>query len=148
VFAPFVDESAQHLARFSLADLFLDTLPYNAHAGGSDALWTGVPIVTCRGSTFAGRVGASLLNAVGIPELVAHSLEEYEALALELACNPDRLARVKAKLLRNRETHALFDTVRFTLHLEAAYAGMMERYRNGEPPAAFAVEPTLDRIYE
>ena len=148
VFAPFVNESAQHLARFSLADLFLDALPYNAHAGGSDALWAGVPIVTCSGSNFAGRVGASLLNAIGVPELVTRSLEEYEALALELACNPELLARLKAKLLRNRETHPLFNTVRFTRHLEAAYAGMMERYRKGEPPAAFAVEPIVDRICE
>ena len=92
VFAPFVTGPEQHLARLSLADLFLDTLPYNAHAGGSDALWAGVPIVTCKGTTFAGRVGASLLGAIGLPELVTGSLDAYEVLALELARDPDKLA--------------------------------------------------------
>ena len=140
VFAPFIDEPAEHVARLSLADLFLDTLPYNAHAGGLDALWAGVPILSCMGSTFAGRVGASLLSAIGMPELVTHSLAEYEARALLLARDPSALAEVKEKLLRNRTTQPLFDTTRFTRHLETAYTRMMERHRGGEPPMAFAVD--------
>ena len=131
----------EHLARHQLADLFLDTLPYGAHTTASDALWMGLPVLTCKGENFQGRVAASLLSAIGLPEMVTHSFAEYEARALELASNPAALASVRAKLLRNRGTHALFDTVRFTRHLEAAYARMMERYRNGEPPISFAVEP-------
>jgi predicted O-linked N-acetylglucosamine transferase (SPINDLY family) len=139
VFAPFVADAEDHLARLSLADLFLDTLPYNAHAGGSDALWAGVPIVTCKGTTFAGRVGASLLNAVGLPDLVAESLESYEALALRLALDREHLATVRATLTRNRNTCALFDTARFTRHLETAFAAMWERQQNGDPPVGFDV---------
>jgi protein O-GlcNAc transferase len=141
VFAPFLGEAADHLARLSLADLFLDTLPYNAHAGGADALWAGVPILTCRGSTFAGRVGASLLNAVGLPELIAGSLADYEALALKLARDGERLLQLRAKLARNRANCPLFDTARFTRHLEAAFLAMWERHRQGKPPESFAVEP-------
>jgi protein O-GlcNAc transferase len=128
-----------HLARHRLADLFLDTLPYNAHTTASDALWMGVPVLTCLGSTFAGRVAASLLAAVGLPELIATSLEQYESLALDLAHYPDRLAALKAKLLRNRETHPLFDTRRFARNIEAAYAMMWERSQRNEPPMSFAV---------
>jgi protein O-GlcNAc transferase len=128
-----------HLARHRLADLFLDTLPYNAHTTASDALWMGVPVLTCLGSTFAGRVAASLLAAVGLPELIATSLEQYESLALDLAHDPDRLAALKAKLLRNRETHPLFDTRRFARNIEAAYAMMWERSQRNEPPMSFAV---------
>jgi predicted O-linked N-acetylglucosamine transferase (SPINDLY family) len=146
VFAPFVAGGDQHLARLSLADLFLDTLPYNAHAGGSDALWAGVPIVTCKGSTFAGRVGASLLSAVGLPELIAHSLDEYETLALTLARAPEMLASVKAKLARNRATEPLFDTKRFTRSLEAAYVAMWERQQRGDPPAHISVEDSATAL--
>ena len=142
VFASFVTGGDRHLARLALADLFLDTLPYNAHAGGSDALWAGVPIVTCKGQTFAGRVGASLLGAVGLPELVAESLETYEALALKLACDPDMLASVKAKLTRNRTTEPLFDTRRFTRSLEAAYLAMWQAQQRGEAPAFISIEDT------
>ena len=140
VFAPFVAGPEQHLARLSLADLFLDTLPYNAHAGGSDALWAGVPIVTCKGKTFAGRVGASLLGAIGLPELVAESLDSYESLALRLAREPQMLEGVKAKLLRNRKTEPLFDTRRFTRNLEAAYLAIWERQQRGDPPAPISVD--------
>jgi predicted O-linked N-acetylglucosamine transferase (SPINDLY family) len=139
VFAPRV-KLDDHLARHRLADLFLDTLPINAHTTASDALWAGLPVVTCLGTTFAGRVAASVLNAVGLPELVAHSLEEYEALALKLATDAGLLVEIKAKLARNRETCALFDTDRFRRHIEAAYVTMWERYQRGEPPASFAVE--------
>lgn len=129
-----------HLARHKLADLFLDTLPYGAHTTASDALWTGLPVLTCKGTTFPGRVAVSLLSAIGLPELVTHSLAEYEARALELARNPEMLAAIKAKLLRNRDTHPLFDTVKFTRHLEQAYARMVELHKAGRPPEAFAVE--------
>ena len=140
VFAPRV-ELADHLARHRLADLFLDTLHYNGHTTVSDALWAGVPVVTRIGTTFASRVGASLLSAVGLPDLVTHSLDEYEALALKLARDEAALAQLKDKLVRERSSVPLFDTVRYARHLEAAYAGMWERYQRGEPPAGFAVAP-------
>ena len=139
VFASFIDAPGEHLARLRLADLFLDTLPYNAHATACDALWAGVPVVSLMGTSFAGRVGASLLNAVGLPELIAHSPAEYEALALKLAHEPAALAAMKAKLADNRATQPLFDTARFTRNLEAAYLTMWERHQRGEPPASFAV---------
>ena len=130
-----------HLARHRHADLFLDTLPYSAHTTASDALWAGVPVLTCLGTTFAGRVAASLLRAIGLPELIARSLEEYEALALKLAHEPAFLAAMKAKLAQSRETCPLFDTVRFTRHIEAAYVTMWERYQRRETPEAFTVAP-------
>ena len=129
----------RHLARHSLADLFLDTLPYTAHTTASDALWTGLPVLTCLGPTFAGRVAASLLHAVGVPELVTTSLEDYEALAFKLATEPALLGALKAKIAAHRHTHALFDTARFCRGIEAAYATMQERHRRGEPPEGFAV---------
>jgi predicted O-linked N-acetylglucosamine transferase (SPINDLY family) len=131
----------EHLARLRLADLFLDTLPYNAHTTGSLALWAGLPVLTCEGTTFAGRVGASLLRAMGAPGLVASSLPEYEARALELAARPAELAAIRATLERNRATHPLFDAERFRRHIEAAYLAMWERAERGEPPESFAVEP-------
>lgn len=131
---------ADHLARHRLADLFLDTLPYNAHATASDALWAGVPIVTCVGETFAGRVAASQIKAIGLPDLVTHTLADYEALALKIARDPALLASLKARLANNRSTAPLFNTARMTRHLEAAYTAMWDRARTGQPPAAFAVE--------
>jgi predicted O-linked N-acetylglucosamine transferase (SPINDLY family) len=133
VFAPFLARSEDHLARLSLADLFLDTLPYNAHATAADALWAGVPLVTAAGRTFAGRVAASLLQAGGLTELIAESLEAYEPLALKLARDPLALAAVKAKLAANRETNALFDTASFTRNLEAAYLTLWEHFQNPAP---------------
>jgi protein O-GlcNAc transferase len=130
-----------HLARHALGDLFLDTLPYNAHTTGSDALWAGLPIVTTPGAAFASRVGASLLTALGLAELIAPSLDAYEALALRLARDPSSLAAIKANLKRNRDTAPLFDTARTTRALEAAYARMVERHRAGAAPASFAVDP-------
>src|SRR5262249_61574962 len=97
-----------HLARHRLSDLFLDTLPYNAHTTASDALWAGLPLLTCYGESFAGRVAASVLNAMGLPELVTYNLEDYEALALRLARDVSLLASIKAKLERNRATSPLF----------------------------------------
>jgi len=129
-----------HLARHRLADLFLDTLPYNAHTTASDALWAGLPVLTCQGEAFAARVAATLLHAVGLPELVTHSLEEYEAQARRLAGDPTLLRAVREKLMANRQTHALFDTDRFCRHIEAAYVRMWEIHQRAEPPQSFAIE--------
>ena len=139
VFAPKI-QLADHLARSAQADLFLDTMPYNAHTTGSDALWAGVPLLTCLGSTFASRVAASLGRAVGLDELVTHSLQDYEAMALKLAHDPAHLRALRRRLARNRDTYPLFDTARFTRHIEAAYTTMWQRYQNGAAPEAFAVE--------
>jgi protein O-GlcNAc transferase len=125
---------AEHLARHRQADLFLDTLPYNAHTTASDALWAGLPVLTLIGNSFAGRVAASLLNAIGLPELITTSQEEYESLAIDLATNPQKLAAIKQKLAENRLTTPLFDSPLFTKHLEAAYIKMYERYQNDLPP--------------
>src|SRR5205823_11863614 len=111
IFAPKLP-LAEHLSRHAHADLFLDTLPYTAHTTASDALWAGLPVLTCLGETFAARVAASLLRAIGLPELVTTSLEEYEALALKLARDPQLLASIKDKLARNRNAYPLFDTAR------------------------------------
>jgi len=139
IFAPKLP-LADHLARHAHADLFLDTLPYTAHTTASDALWAGLPVLTCLGETFAGRVAGSLLQAVGLPELITSSLSDYEALGLKLARESSLLASIKAKLARNRETYPLFDTARFTRHIEAAYTTMWQRYQNRESPKAFTVE--------
>ena len=132
IFAAKVPDVADHLSRQRRADLFLDTFPYNAHSTASDALWAGVPLLTCLGDTFTSRVAASLLKAIGLEELVTHSLEEYEALALSLAQNPSYLASLRRKLEYNRETHPLFDTERSTREIEAAYTMMWRRYQSGE----------------
>lgn len=129
----------EHLARHRLADLFLDTLPYNAHTTASDALWAGLPVLTCTGNTFPGRVAGSLLKAVGLPELITASLEGYEARALELATTPAMLSAIRARLGENRTSYPLFDTDRFRRHIEFAYITMWERYQRGEAPARFAV---------
>ncbi len=141
IFAPRLQRMEDHLARHRLADLFLNTLPFNAHTTASDALWAGLPVLTCRGETFAGRVATSLLNAVGLPELVTENLADYETLALKLAREPALLGEIKAKLARNRESYPLFDTARFTRHIEAAYTTMWEICQCGEAPKSFAVEP-------
>ena len=131
---------AEHLARHRHADLFLDTLPCNAHTTASDALWAGLPVLTCAGATFAGRVAASAVTAVGMPELVAPSLAAYEQLAFDLARTPARLRELRERLEKNRATAPLFDTAAYVRHLETAYARMRERWRAGEAPVAFAVE--------
>jgi predicted O-linked N-acetylglucosamine transferase (SPINDLY family) len=123
-----------HLARHRLADLFLDTLPYNAHTTASDALWAGLPVLTRIGETFAGRVAASLLNAIGLTELITSTAQAYEALAIELATNPEKLSAIRRKLANNRLTSPLFDTRTFTRHIEAAYEIMYERYQANLPP--------------
>jgi protein O-GlcNAc transferase len=139
IFAPRLENAAAHLARYGLADLFLDTLPFNAHATASDALWAGLPVLTCQGGAFAGRVASSLLLAVGLPELVTNFLEEYEATARSLALEPARLVALRARLLRNRDTHPLFDTARYCRHLESAFASVRERSERGEAPASITV---------
>jgi predicted O-linked N-acetylglucosamine transferase (SPINDLY family) len=133
----------QHLARHRLADLFLDTLPYNAHTTAADALWAGLPLVTCCGGSFAGRVAASLLQAISLPELVTYNLEDYEALALRLATEPSLLCSFQKKINENRLTYPLFDSDRYRRHLETAYETMWERWQRGETPRSFAVEPLL-----
>lgn len=140
VFAPKVAPE-DHLVRHRLADLFLDTLPYNAHTTASDALWTGLPIVTCAGQGFAARVAASLLQAVGLPELITESLEAYEALALDLATRPERLADLRARLAARVDGAPLFDTDLSRRHIEAAYTTAWRRQQRGEAPAAFDVAP-------
>jgi protein O-GlcNAc transferase len=131
----------EHLARYRQADLFLDTLPYNAHTTASDALWAGLPLLTCMGETFASRVAASLLKAIGLDELITRSLAEYEALALKLAGNPPQLRALREKLARNRTTCPIFDTRRLTRQIESAYLTMVGHYRRGEAARSFKVEP-------
>jgi predicted O-linked N-acetylglucosamine transferase (SPINDLY family) len=118
-----------HLARHRQANLFLDSFPYNAHTTASDALWAGLPILTLMGQSFASRVAASLLNAIGLPELITNTQEEYEALAIELAMNPEKLAAIKLRLAKNRQTTSLFDSPLFAKNLEAAYIKMFELYQ-------------------
>lgn len=139
VFAGSVASQADHLARLRQADLFLDTLPYNAHATASDALWAGVPVVTCLGPTFAGRIAASQLRAVGLGELVTEALPDYEALALKIATDPTLCAALKTKLCRNRSGSALFDTAMFTRHIEKAYRLMWQRAERGLPPESMSL---------
>lgn len=134
IFAKRVALHADHLARYQLADLFLDTFYFNAHTTASDALWAGLPVLTCLGDKLAGRVAASLLNAIGLPELITRTVQEYEAVAVRLATQPMLLAEIKNRLIQNRVTHALFDTTRFTRQLEAAYLEIWERQRRGEAP--------------
>jgi protein O-GlcNAc transferase len=130
---------ADHLARLRLADLCLDTLPCNAHTTASDALWAGLPVLTCLGETFAGRVAASLLKAIGLDELITHTLAEYEALARRLARDPAYLATLKDTLNRNRDTCSLFDTQSATRHIETAYLTMADIARRNEKPRSFSV---------
>jgi len=125
---------SDHLARHKCADLFLDTLPYNAHTTASDALWAGLPVLTQIGETFAGRVAASLLNSIGLPELITSTRRDYIELAIELATAPEKLAVIKHKLSQNRLAKPLFNTRLFTSHIEASYTAMYERYQAGLPP--------------
>jgi predicted O-linked N-acetylglucosamine transferase (SPINDLY family) len=133
VFAPRLPV-AEHLARHRAADLVLDTLPYNAHTTASDALWAGVPVLTQMGESFAARVAGSLLTAIGLPELITHTAEQYQALARELATKAARLAALRAKLQANRLTQPLFDTPLYTRHLEEAYRQMHARGQAGLSP--------------
>jgi predicted O-linked N-acetylglucosamine transferase (SPINDLY family) len=129
----------EHLARHRCADLFLDTLPYNAHTTSSDALWAGLPVLTCTGSSFAARVSASLLHAIQLPELITDSRAEFEAKAIHLARNPHQLQEIKEKLESKRLTTPLFDGALFAKHLESAYEKMFDRYQSGLAPASIEV---------
>lgn len=126
----------QHLNRLQLADLVLDTLPYNAHTTASDALWAGVPVLTCAGHTFASRVAGSLLHAMGLPELVTHNLQDYSALALELAASPTRLQGLRDKLSALSPTAALFDVTAYTRNIETLFTQMWRRHQAGLQPQA------------
>jgi len=132
---------ADHLARLRCADLFLDTLPFNAGTTASDALWAGVPLVTCTGDAFAARMAGSLLTSVGLRELITDTPDAYEALALDLAVSPSRLADLRSRLASNRLTSPLFDSERFCRHLESAYVSMWERSERGKAPESFVVRP-------
>jgi protein O-GlcNAc transferase len=138
LFAPRL-EYEDHLARLALADLFLDTLPFNAGTTASDALWAGVPVLTCSGEAFASRMAGSLLRAIGLPELITHTLADYEDLAVRLARNPGELAGLRARLAVNRQSGPLFDTERFCRHLESAYETAHARHQRGESPGSFRV---------
>lgn len=129
IFAPRVDLMGDHLARYKLADLFLDTHPYNAHTTALDSLKAGIPVLTLKGQSFPSRVAASLLNAIGLPELITNTQAEYEALAIELAMDPQKLIDIKLRLTSNRLKTPLFDTPLFTKNLESAYVKMIERYQ-------------------
>jgi protein O-GlcNAc transferase len=138
VFAPSLENSA-HVSRLALADLFLDSLPYNAHTTASDALWAGLPLITCRGKAFAGRVAASLLRVAGLPELITDDLHDYESLALKLASDRTLLRAYRERLTRDPARLPLFDTARTTRQIEAAYEQMMARSRQDLMPAGFAL---------
>jgi protein O-GlcNAc transferase len=140
IFAPKLQRLEDHLARYRLADLFLDTLPYNAHSTASDALRVGLPVLTCTGTSFAGRVATSLLCAAGLAELATGNLAEYENLALRLSRDASLLLGFKERLARSRSTSPLFDTRRLCRHLESAYSTMWEIQRRGEKPRSFSVE--------
>ena len=134
VFAQRMESLPEHLARIRAADLFLDTFPYNAHTTAMDALWAGVPVLTCSGESFASRVAGSLLRAVGLPQLITRSWSEYEELASSLVTDPERLRQLRSTLAQNRTTSSLFDTARYTRSLEAAYEAIYEHHLSGAAP--------------
>jgi predicted O-linked N-acetylglucosamine transferase (SPINDLY family) len=140
-FAARVDSMADHLARYRQADLFIDAFPYTAHSTAHDALWAGLPVLTCRGRALASRVAASLLKAVGLPELITDSLGEYFARAQHLANNPADLTALRARLEPQRVTSPLFDVQRYCRHFENALVEMYRRHERGLPRAGFRVAP-------
>ena len=140
-------EPDEYLARYKICDLFLDTFPYNAGTTASDALWAELPVLTLMGESFASRMAASLLTAIDLPELITSSQEHYEALAIELATNPAKLKEIKTKLESNRLTTPLFDTPRFTKHIEDAYTKMCKRYHADLPPEHIYIEQELSQIH-
>jgi len=140
IFAPRLPH-AEHLARHACADLFLDTFYYGAHTTAADALWAGLPVLTCPGETMAARMSAGIVRAAGLPELVVADRAAYEAAALRLATQPEALAAVREQLARNRTTCSLFDTARRVRELDRAFAMMWQRHLAGLPPQSFAVAP-------
>ncbi len=143
IFAPH-ESYRQHLARLACADLFLDTLPFNAGTSASDALWAGLPVLTCSGQSFASRMAGSLLRTVGLPELITESLSQYEALAVQLAEDPARLAGLRQVLLAHRFQSSLFNTHRFCRHLESAYRSIYTRSINSQSAATLFVAALSD----
>ena len=139
VFARRVEINRDHLARHRLANLFLDTQPLGAHSTVCDALWAGIPVLTCAGASFGGRVAASVLSALGLSELVTNDLLSYRQRALQLVSDPHALKTLRARLAVHRTEFPLFNTAQFTRHIEAAYFSMWERYQKGDPPAALSV---------
>lgn len=142
IFAERIDKIEDHLARLRLADLFLDTLPYNAHSTACDAIWAGLPVLTCKGDTFAGRVAASLLEAAGLPELITQNANDYEQLAVKLATEPMILQSCRERLARSRLECALFDADTHRRHIEAAFTAMWDNYKSGGQPKSFTVSPS------
>ena len=140
IFADRLPQIEEHLARHKHADLFIDTFNYNAHTTASEALWAGLPVVTKQGEQFAARVAASLLNAIGLPELVTTTEADYEALILELASNPEKLTAIKDKLAANRLTEPLFDTKRYTRDFERGLQKVYDLYFAGEAPQDVCVD--------
>jgi len=140
IFASRLELKDDHLKRIQFADLFLDTLPFNAHTTSSDALRVGLPVLTRIGESFTSRVAASLLNAVNLPELITTSQEEYETLAIELATNPKKYRAIKDKLINNLPEAPLYDTPLFKSHIESAYKTMYKRYHEGLEPDNIYVE--------
>ena len=140
IFASRLSLREDHLNRIQLADLFLDTMPYNAHATTSDALQVGLPVLTCIGNSFASRVAASLINSVNLPELITDNQEQYESLAIQLALNPEKIKTIKEKLNNNLIKSPLYDTPLYTQHLESAYLSMYDRYQHGLEPDHIYVE--------
>jgi predicted O-linked N-acetylglucosamine transferase (SPINDLY family) len=140
IFSPYI-KMAEHIERNTLADLFLDSLPYNAHTTASDALWANVPVLTLQGKSFAGRVAASLLHAIEMPELITFAEQEFEDKAVDLAMHPEKLSALKVKLSKNRLTTPLFDTKLYTKHFETALIEAYERYQSDLPPAHIQVKP-------
>jgi predicted O-linked N-acetylglucosamine transferase (SPINDLY family) len=151
IFAKRVQDMNDHLARYKLADVFLDTFPYNAHTTAMDSLKAGVPVITLISQSFAGRVAASLLTAIGLPSLITETQSQYESLAIELAQNADKLAAIKAQLASNYLTMPLFNTPLFTRHIEKAFSMMMDRYWSNLSPdnlRVLAQNPETTRQYD
>ena len=143
LFAPRLEAMEDHLARYRLADLFLDTWPYGAHTTAGDALWAGLPVLTCAGEGFASRVGASLLASIGLTDLIATSVHEYESLAVALAADGQRLAELKRQLAERRHLAPLFDIRSYTKNLESGYLAILERHHAGLPPEDICIESGL-----
>ena len=130
----------QYLSRYKVCDLFLDTSPYNGGATASDALWTGLPVLTLIGESFQSRIGASLLSAIGLTEMIAYSQQDYERMAIELALNQHKLSSIRAKLIKNRFNTKLFNSVEFTRNLEIAYTKVMNPYLSSLSPDNISVD--------
>ncbi len=133
IFAKHMLSLDDHLARHKCADLFIDTIPFNAITTANDALWSGLPVLTRTGESFSSRVGASLLSSIGLSELITKTEKEYETLAIELATNPERLKQIKKKLEKNKLIKPLFNTKLFTKNIESAYTMMYEKYLKNLP---------------